>query len=133
MISAIPFSLTATSEFGCDSTISRSVTIHPKPLADFSYPLAVDCPPFTVPFTNSSQGTSLDYFWDFDNGNTSTDLNVGQTFYNTGSSIVERNVSLMVTTDYACTDTVIKPISIFPGVEVDFTASGWNGCNPLGV
>ena len=35
------------------------VAIHPKPMADFNFPLAVDCPPFPVQFTNNSMGTSL--------------------------------------------------------------------------
>ncbi len=125
--------LTAISEYGCDSTSSHSVTIHPKPLADFSYPLAVDCPPFTVPFSNGSQGTNLDYFWDFDDGTTSTSQDLNHTFYNTGSTTVERNIMLIAITDFGCTDTVIKPVSVFPGVEVDFTATVWAGCNTLPV
>ena len=125
--------LTATSEFGCDSSISRTVTVHPKPLADFSFPLAVDCPPFTVPFTNNSMGTGLDYYWDFDNGNTSTMMNPAQTFQNTGSSIIEKNINLSVVTDFGCSDTATKPVRVFPGVEVDFDASAWSGCNPLEV
>ena len=125
--------LTATTEFGCDSSVSQSVTVHPKPLADFNFPLAVDCPPFTVPFTNNSLGTSLDYFWDFDNGYNSTALNPIQTYYNTGSTIVEKNVLLAVVNDFGCSDTVSKPVRVFPGVEVDFDASSWNGCNPLEV
>jgi PKD repeat protein len=126
-------SLTATSEYGCDSTVSHTVTIHPKPLADFSFPLAVDCPPFTVPFTNHSMGTSLDYAWDFDNDDTSTLQNPVETFENPGDTIAENNISLMVTTDFGCSDTIIKPIRVYPGVRVDFTASAWNGCNPLEV
>jgi PKD repeat protein len=123
--------LTATSEYGCDSTISRVVTIHPKPLADFNFPLTVDCPPFTVPFTNNSTGTGLDYAWNFDNGNTSTDENPSQTFYSTGSAIEENDITLLVVTDFGCTDTVVKPIQVYPGVEVNFDASSWNGCNPM--
>ncbi len=125
--------LTATSAYGCDSTVSRQVTIHPKPLSDFNFPLAVDCPPFTVPFTNNSMGTSLDYTWNFDNGNSSTDLNPTQTFYNTGSIIEEKNISLIVTTDFNCSDTTLKPIRIYPGVETSFDASAWNGCNPMEI
>jgi PKD repeat protein len=125
--------LTAISEYGCDSTVSRLLTIHPKPLADFTYPLAVDCPPFSVPFTSNSQGASLDYNWDFDNGNTSNLANPTEVFYNHGAGIEDKNISLVVVTDFACSDTAIKPISIYPGVEVDFTASSWNGCNPLEI
>lgn len=125
--------LTATSQYGCDSSIAHVLIVHPKPLADFNFPLSADCPPFEVPFTNNSQGTSLDYFWDFDNGNTSTALNPNVVFYNAGSSIIDKNISFIVTTDFNCADTVEKPIRVYPGVEVDFSASKWNGCNPVEV
>ncbi|MBN2482073.1 MAG: gliding motility-associated C-terminal domain-containing protein [Bacteroidales bacterium] len=125
--------LSATSAYGCSSSVSQTITAHPKPLADFSYPVALDCPPFEVTFTSNSQGTGLSYEWDFDNGITSTEINPTETFYNYGSATVDKNIRLVVTTDYNCTDTVTKPIGIYPGVEVDFTASRWNGCNPLEV
>jgi PKD repeat protein len=125
--------LTATSEFGCDSTISDSLTIYPKPLADFSYPLVVDCPPFPVQFTNQSVGTHLSYFWDFDTGNNSTDENPSETFNNTSPDMLENQVSLIVTTDYNCTDTMVKPVQVYPGVKVNFDASAWDGCSPMQI
>jgi PKD repeat protein len=125
--------LTATSEFGCDSSVSHLLTVHPKPLADFNYPLAVDCPPFVVPFTDNSQGINLGYLWNFDNGVTSTLVNPVQTFTNGGSAILEKTISLIITTPYSCSDTATKPVSVYPGVNADFTASAWSGCNPLEV
>lgn len=125
--------LTAISDFGCDSSISHPVTIHPKPLADFTYPLAADCPPFSVLFTNASLGTALTYAWNFDDGGTSTDTNPGHVFQNTSSTVVTQNISLIAETAFGCSDTTEKPVSVFPGVEVEFTASTWAGCNPLSV
>jgi PKD repeat protein len=125
--------LTATSEYGCDSTVSGIVVIHPKPLADFNFPLAIDCPPFPVKFTDNSMGTSLDYQWDLGNGNTSTETNPTETFYNTGSDILESPVTLIITTDFNCTDTVVKPVQVYPDVTVDFDASEWSGCNPMQI
>lgn len=125
--------LTATSAYGCGSSTSQTITVHPAPLADFTYPVALDCTPFEVPFTNNSQGTGLTFEWDFDNGNTSTDTNPTETFYNYGSTTVDRMIQLVVITGFNCTDTVTKPVGVFPGVEVDFTASEWDGCNPVEV
>jgi PKD repeat protein len=125
--------LTATSQYGCDSSISHSLTVHPKPLADFNFPLASDCPPFTVPFANTSLGTDLGYLWNFDNGNTSTLTNPVQTFTNDGSSTVDRTINLLVTTPFACSDTVAKSVHVYPSVQADFTASTLSGCNPLEV
>jgi PKD repeat protein len=130
---AFTIQLTATSQFGCDSSFSRQVIIHPKPLADFEFPLAVACPPFAVDFTNNSQGTDLDFFWDFDNGITSTETDPSQVFNNTGAVIEEKSITLVTLTDFGCSDTVSKPVRIYPGVEAEFTASDWDGCNPLEI
>ncbi len=130
---SVKVSLTATSLFGCDSTISENITVHPKPLADFNFPVASDCPPFTVPFTNNSMGSALSYSWDFDNGNTSSLVNPDQIFDNTGTEIETNNITLIVKTAFSCADTVVKPLRIYPGVQVDFTASSWKGCNPEGI
>ena len=125
--------LTATSEYGCDSAITRSLTVHPKPVADFTYPLTASCPPFTIPFTNLSKGTGLTYDWDFDNGNSSSSQHPTETFYNNGSSLVERQIQLIVTSAFHCGDTMLRPIQIYPRVTSDFTASTWSGCNPLEI
>ncbi len=125
--------LTATSANGCDSSVSRVLTVHPKPVADFGFPLAVDCPPFAIDFTNASQGTGLTYVWDFDNGQTSTQVNPSQVFTNTGSDIAEHLIRLVTTTAFQCSDTAEKPIRVYPGVTADFNASSWSGCNPLEV
>ena len=125
--------LTATSEYGCDSTILHTVTIRPKPMAVFDFPVAVDCPPFPVQFTNGSTGTSLDYHWNFSNGQTSEDQNPLQSFDNPGSDILEYPVNLIVVTDYNCSDTALKPVKVYPGVSVDFEASAWNGCHPIQI
>lgn len=125
--------LTATSEYGCDSTISKTVTIHPKPLADFNFPVAVDCPPFAVQFTDNSMGTNLSYNWDFDNGHTSTLKDPAETFNNKGSVTLQHDIVLVVTTAFNCSDTAAKPIQVYPDVEVSFDASDWDGCNPMQI
>jgi len=126
-------SLYAESDYGCNNSISKTLTVHPKPKADFNFPVTVDCPPFTVPFTNSSRGTDLNYNWDFDNGNYSTDENPEETFNNTSEDVEEKIVQLIATTTFGCRDTLVKTISIYPQVSVDFEASQWEGCNPLSV
>ncbi|MBN2347697.1 MAG: gliding motility-associated C-terminal domain-containing protein [Bacteroidales bacterium] len=126
-------SLLATSDYGCDSSISKSLTVHPKPKADFNFPIAVDCPPFEIPFQNLSKGTNLSYSWDFDDGNISSDINPVEIFYNNNSEIKENIISLSVATPFGCEDLIQKTIRIYPNVTVDFGATDWIGCSPLTV
>jgi PKD repeat protein len=102
-------------------------------MADFEIPLAADCPPFLVNFTNNSLGLSLDYQWDFANGETSTETNPSQSFNNTNSAIEDYPVNLIVVSDFNCSDTTVKPVSVYPEVKVDFEASEWFGCNPMQI
>jgi gliding motility-associated-like protein len=126
--------LTATSEHGCDSTVSGSVVIHPKPLADFDFPVSIDCPPFEVEFMNSSIGTSLDYSWEFNNGEpVSNEINPIRTFINSSSVISQNDIVLIAVTDFGCSDTAVKPVQVYPEVEVDFDASAWLGCSPMQI
>ncbi len=125
--------LTATSAYRCTSSASSVVTVFPKPIADFSYPVATACTPFDITFSNLSQGTGLTYEWDFDDGTTATEADPERTFYNYTPVTENRDIILVVTSDDNCSDTAVKPVSIFPGVQVGFTASSWDGCNPLEV
>lgn len=125
-------SLTAFSEHGCDSTVSHPITVHAKPLADFRFPATVDCPPFTVTFTNHSLGTNLEYMWDL-NDEQSYDVNPVHTFYNSGNDILSNTISLITQTDFGCSDTLTRSLNVYPSVQADFEASEWEGCNPLEI
>lgn len=124
--------LTAKSEFGCDSTVSRTITVHPKPLADFSFPIAASCPPFAVNFTNKSEGTNLSFNWDL-GGVSSNEIHSAHTFFNNGTEILNKNISLITKSEFGCSDTLIQSISVYPDVVVDFDASKWEGCDPVEI
>ncbi|MBN2611254.1 MAG: PKD domain-containing protein [Bacteroidales bacterium] len=123
--------LIAESDYKCTDTISHTITIHPKPKADFNFPVTVDCPPFPVTFTNISRGTDLTYQWDFADGGFSADKDPTHIFSNDGFVIKENNIELISTTQFGCSDTVYKPILVYPKVDVDFDATAWHGCSPM--
>jgi len=123
--------LTAVTEHGCDSSMTSRITVFPKPLADFSFPVAVACPPFTVNFANQSAGKGIAYHWDFDNGHTSSIANPAETFLNSRTAIDTRQIQLVVESSDGCTDTLTRQVSVYPDVQADFTAPAWEGCNPL--
>jgi gliding motility-associated-like protein len=126
--------LVAESDYECRDTIDHVITIHPKPNADFNFPVTIDCPPFSVPFENLSEGTNLTYEWNFDDGTPLVnEVNPTHVFVNESYDIQENNIRLISSTTFGCEDTVFKPILIYPKVHVDFEASEWQGCSPLVV
>jgi PKD repeat protein len=76
----------------CEDEIARQVVIHaPDPVVAFG-PQDKGCPPFDVQFENYSQyGTA--YFWDFDDGNFSTEEHPHHTFWEPGLYNVKLVVS----------------------------------------
>jgi PKD repeat protein len=127
--------LTATSDYGCDSTVSQNITIHPKPNAEFEFTgKSADCPPFTPVINNTSEGTNLTYNWTLENGSisSSTDFEPVSTFENVTNDILSNTITLITTTEFNCIDTTERILQVYPGVDADFTASPqWAGCDPL--
>lgn len=92
-------SLTATSNLGCASTFSQSVTVAPKPTAQYN--VANVCFGQASAFNDNSIGTGLGYLWDFGNTVTSTLANPNYTYASAGSY----STSLIVTNGSGCSDT----------------------------
>ncbi|MBO6514916.1 MAG: PKD domain-containing protein [Bacteroidia bacterium] len=103
--------LVATSDQGCVDSLSRSITIAPKPTVDISVADAAGCQPFTPDFTNNSSvstGNIVSYEWDFGDGTERTGLNPGHTYPTPGMYAV----TVMAETDAGCRDTFQMPMAI---------------------
>lgn len=88
------------------------------PFANFTAP--DNCLTKETVFTNLSLpgfGSITNSNWDFDDTNVSTNLNPTHTFAQEGTY----NVELIVTNSNGCTDTIVKPISIFDKPVADFS------------
>ncbi len=109
--------LIVTTNFGCQDSLSKSITVHPKPVAGYS---AVDnCFGFNTPFTDTSSvstGSITGYDWDFGDGFDAT----AQSPTHNYSSFGTYNVQLIVTTDRNCKDTITNPIVIHPKPQAKF-------------
>ena len=89
---------------GCPATatLTSAICVSPAPIASFSLnPARFTQVVETVSFSNSSTGGNA-YFWDFGDGNTSTDINPTHTFGNNNEG---HTVTLTVTSALGCTDT----------------------------
>ena len=106
-------SLTATNQFGCaDVKVFNSIVANKTPDVNFVANNTGGCSPLSVSFTDSSATSqNTDYFWNFGNGLTSTQQNPVTTFINPGTYAV----SLLITNNNGCSDTLIKTAYI----EVD--------------
>ncbi len=98
----------------CADTAIQTVTVNPKPVADFS--VSPVCEGITSSFTDASTGNIINYGWSFGDGNFSTQQNPSNTY--TGANTY--NVTLVVQTDSSCYDTVTKQAVVNPLPVVDF-------------
>ena len=116
---------------GCSAfyTIPLPITVFPFPRAEFAVNDTSNCAPLLINAINNSLG-AVSYFWDFGNGETSTDVNPTVNYNEAG----EFSIQLVVTNEGGCTDT-----ALFNGLEAHlipiagFTLTETEGCTPLNV
>ncbi len=97
---------------------SFDVTVLPAPVADFTVSNTVDNTFDTIVFTPDSIELDWAYFWDFGDGNTSTDVVAEHAYTREGSFLS----SLVVTTPDGCTDRSVQYFDINEkDLDVDFT------------
>lgn len=109
--------LVATSGFGCVDSATAVVQIHPLPVALFS---SINvCEGSTTFFTDSStvsSGSITNWVWNFGDGNNSQQEDPQHMFANEGNYLV----SLIVSTNSGCVDTVQQSITVNPMPLADF-------------
>jgi gliding motility-associated-like protein len=117
---------------GCTDSLSRTITVHPKPKADFDYPKTCLPKSGVAQFSNlssiQSPGTLKSFYWDFNdpnatasNPNVVDSINPSHIFKNTGTY----NVKLIDTSFDGCIgDTTITiTFSVTPDVQYTALAS----------
>lgn len=124
--------LKTTTEYNCTDEITKEIEVFAKPLARFIPLIDRACPPFDAEFMNTSIGTDLTYYWNYDNGKTTTTTskdNQKVEYTNDTDDPITFNVELMVESALGCRDTMVNPMITFPNVIVDFDFEP-AGCSP---
>jgi PKD repeat protein len=106
--------LTRTSDFGCTNQVSRTVRVHPSPIADFQFENA--CDKKDVKFFNSSViqlDNISDYLWTFGDGMTSTQISPTHIFTTFGVY----NTTLKATSSFGCTDQITFSPEVYRNPE----------------
>lgn len=101
--------LTATSSNGCAGSLSVPILVYPLPNADFSFipaPTADLIDP--VVFSDLSTGSPVKWWWGFGDGDTSLIQNPSHLYSDTGAFVV----TLIVTSNHGCVDTVRHPLDV---------------------
>ncbi|MFY7734109.1 MAG: PKD domain-containing protein [Bacteroidia bacterium] len=109
--------LIVTSNNNCKDTLIKTVTINPKPTANFTINDNSQClKNNNFIFTNQST-TSFNYLWKFGNGDTSNIVSPNYNYVNAGSYAVK----LIVSDNKNCKDSITKNIIVNANAKPNFT------------
>ena len=96
-----------TSNFGCKDSITKTIVVYPKPIAQFTVSPEYGNPGQLFKFTNTSVGATT-YTWNFDDGTTSTVMNPSHVYADTGYY----DPTLIVKSAVGCPDSTSRTIQI---------------------
>jgi large repetitive protein len=110
-----------------------SILVHPQPVADFGISPESNCTPVVANFANVTTGSATSFFWNFGNGNTSTDSIPSPQTYFADTTTIYYTVTL--TASNSCgSSTVTQQVEVDPAdVQSFFSASATQGCQPLTI
>lgn len=123
-----PVTLDIVSSNGCAASITQDAIIYPSPTADFIYGL--ECGGIPVDLVSTSTGNIVDYEWIYDGSTFSTDSATVNTFPITTDT---HPVTLVVTTNLGCVDSITQNVITKPVVYFDFGPLETSGCPVMEV
>ncbi|HEY1045290.1 MAG TPA: PKD domain-containing protein [Bacteroidia bacterium] len=104
---------------GCSSSFTRTAISFPKPSANFTPPSGSVCANTEIIMDNQSTVPfgKLGTFWNFGDGNSSTQFNAHYTYTASGTY----NVKLISVSEFDCRDSITKQVNIIKSPKPDFT------------
>ncbi|MES2593083.1 MAG: PKD domain-containing protein [Bacteroidota bacterium] len=121
--------LVVVSNSGCTDSITQSITVYPKPIAAFGY--TQTCLGSSTQFTDSSAispGSITSWSWNFGDGSPLVAAQSPSHMYTMPGTF---SISLIVTSNNGCTDTLLKNIIIHPNPQAQFNTA--NTCDGIAV
>ena len=116
--------LIATTAFGCSDTTTSQIQVFPGVDALFLMDTA-GCSPFNVNITDLSQGANS-YLWDMGDGTILVGPNPSYTYVNNTLNDQQYTVSLIVTSAFGCTDTLLQSLVVHPVPVASFQATAFS-------
>jgi PKD repeat protein len=123
--------LTVTTVNGCTDTQVIPITVNPRLIADYS---SIDsgCSPLTVSFSNQSTGSNS-HIWTYGDGANSFSQSPTHTYINPTTQNQMYNAQLVAVSQFNCTDTMRKDITVFGKPIATVVPNNSTGCHPLVV
>ena len=117
------YEITVSDTTGCPPIVDTvEVTVNPKPSAGIAMPNPDEgCEPLEVKFQDNTSGNIANWFWEFGDGNSSTNSSPIHTYNNAGTY----DIQLKVTTAEGCTDSLEFPnaVEVYQQPIAGFTAN----------
>lgn len=114
-------------DMGCQDSLSKTIVVHPQPVANFSVNNAAQClsgNSFAFSDISSVSTGTTTSAWSMGDGNTSTLTNPVNAYAAAGSY----DVKLVSTTDMGCADSLTNTITVHPQPTVSFTIDNDSQC-----
>ena len=120
--------LVVVSNFGCLDSITKTITVSPNPVVNFSASDTVGCEPLCISFQNSSSvlnGSVFQWAWNVGDGSPGITSQSFDYCYTNDFLVAPHSfdVTLTVTSDSGCFTTVSKNnyITVYPNPDASFT------------
>lgn len=122
--------LVTTSQYGCTASHDTTITVYPKPLAEFLLTNDEGCSPLTVSVNNNAIGADS-LMWDFKDGSALSNT-IASAFTHSYSNATGNtqvfNLTLEVYNNYGCSDTLYRNATVHSEITAEFEA--FSGCHP---
>jgi PKD repeat protein len=127
--------LTAKSAYGCVDVDTIDIHVKPYIKSGFDFDPPVHCNPYPIEITNTSVGV-ITNIWSFDGGATfiqDDSLQITRLLENNTGDPKIFEIWLYGENNYGCRDSILRPVTVYPPIISEFSASVTEGCNPLTV
>jgi gliding motility-associated-like protein len=116
------------SDFGCLSSITKTVDVMYVPMPTFDVNMTESCTPASFEFTNNTPAipdNTISYSWRLNQEEISTATNLKRTIFNGGLDILSYQTQLVATSDEGCIGMYALPdtLSVFPFPIARFVAT----------
>jgi PKD repeat protein len=105
-------------------------------VANFEKTPAIGCGPLSVTLTNTSSilNSTIQYFWDFGNGTTSTNMHPGTIIFQNNPEYLDTTYHITLKAYNGCDTTYhFDSVTVYPNSKARFAVDTTRGCSPFTI